>query len=414
MNRPGELEREASSLEKLDPEKVSIKDLTEAVDFVEDPNFDPNALVLEDDSPYPEVRSAVSNTDDPEMPCATFRAWFIGIIWAILIPGVNQFFFFRFPSVSINSLVPQLLSFPIVKLWARYVPRVKVFGYSLNPGPFTVKEHVIIVVMASVGAGSAYATDIIAVQRVFYNQAPTFGYQWMLVMSTQLIGFSIGGICRRFLVSPPSMIWPSNLVSSVLFNTLHAKQTAGSEARGGISRERFFAYTCCAYFVWNFIPTYLFTALSGFAWVTWIAPNNLKINQLFGTSHGLAFSLITLDWGQITFNGSPLPVPWWATANIAMAVVVFYWLVTPLVYYSNTWFTAYLPMVSSRSYDNTGKPYNVTRIINADLSLNVEQYKAYSPLFLPAAFALSYGLSFASITATISNLGSGLKRPVGV
>ena len=29
--------------------------------------------------------------------------------------------------------------------------------------------------------------------------------QWMLVMSTQLIGFSIGGICRRFLVNPPSM-----------------------------------------------------------------------------------------------------------------------------------------------------------------------------------------------------------------
>ena len=29
--------------------------------------------------------------------------------------------------------------------------------------------------------------------------------QWMLVMSTQLLGFSIGGILRRFLVQPPSM-----------------------------------------------------------------------------------------------------------------------------------------------------------------------------------------------------------------
>jgi hypothetical protein len=27
----------------------------------------------------------------------------------------------------------------------------------------------------------------------------------MVVMSTQLIGFSIGGIARRFLVQPPSM-----------------------------------------------------------------------------------------------------------------------------------------------------------------------------------------------------------------
>jgi hypothetical protein len=27
----------------------------------------------------------------------------------------------------------------------------------------------------------------------------------MIVMSTQLIGFSLGGVARRFLVSPPSM-----------------------------------------------------------------------------------------------------------------------------------------------------------------------------------------------------------------
>jgi len=79
--------------------------------------------------------------------------------------------------------------------------------------------------MASVGAQSAYATDIIAVQRVYYHQRWSFLCKrsrfnsfpsflngdhfdldnWMLVMSTQLIGFSIGGVARRFLVAPPSM-----------------------------------------------------------------------------------------------------------------------------------------------------------------------------------------------------------------
>lgn len=40
----------------------------------DDPNLDRDHLGdLEDDSPYPEVRSAVANTDDPEMPCNTFR-----------------------------------------------------------------------------------------------------------------------------------------------------------------------------------------------------------------------------------------------------------------------------------------------------------------------------------------------------
>ena len=86
-------------------------------------------------------------------------------------------------------------------------------------------------------------------QKVFYNQNPSFGYQWMLVMSTQLIGFSLGGICKRFLVTPPSMIWPANLVAATLFNTLHGRQTAGSEARGGISRERFFLVSTQVFFV---------------------------------------------------------------------------------------------------------------------------------------------------------------------
>ena len=60
-------------------------------------------------------------------------------------------------------------------------------------------------------------------------------------------------------------------------------------------------------------------------------------------------------------------------------------------------------MVSSHSFDNTGEEYNVSRIINADSSFNLEAYQAYSPLFLSASFAITYGLSFASITATLTH-----------
>lgn len=55
------------------------------------------------------------------------------------------------------QVVIQLLSFPIMRLWARFMPKVKVFGISLNPGPFTIKEHVLITIMGSVGGPSAYA-----------------------------------------------------------------------------------------------------------------------------------------------------------------------------------------------------------------------------------------------------------------
>ena len=73
------------------------------------------------------------------------------------------------------------------------MPRVKIFGISINPGPFTLKEHVLATIMSTVNSGSAYAvstidwflfqmhlysyphqTDIIAVQRVYYNQTYNF------------------------------------------------------------------------------------------------------------------------------------------------------------------------------------------------------------------------------------------------
>ena len=52
------------------------------------------------------------------------------------------------------------------KLWARYVPKVSVFGISLNPGPFTIKEHVIITIMADIGSPPEYAVSVTLVSQI--------------------------------------------------------------------------------------------------------------------------------------------------------------------------------------------------------------------------------------------------------
>ncbi|KAF8518157.1 OPT oligopeptide transporter [Hysterangium stoloniferum] len=358
--------------EKYDPETPNKETFDEtrlaevAGAYFDDPNLDRDHIHLEDDSPYPEVRSAVANTDDVNMPADTIRAWVLGFIWAIIVPGLNQFFYLRFPSVTIGNLVAQLLSYPMGRAWAMIVPDWKIFGISLNPGPFSVKEHVLITIMAGVGANSAYATDIVVVQRVFYNQIYNFSC----------------GVARRFLVSPPSM-----------------------STRGGISRERFFLYVFVGSTLWYFLPGYLFTALSLFSWVCWIAPDNVTVNQLFGYQSGLGMSLITFDtshsWSQIAYIGSPLATPWWAEANVMVGFVAFFWIIAPAWYFTNTMYQSHLPLLSLTSYDNMGEKYNVTAIINEDLTLNLEKYEAYSPLFLSSTFALSYGLSFAGMTSTL-------------
>lgn len=113
-------------------------------------------------------------------------------------------------------------------------------------------------------------------------------------------------------------------------------------------------------------------------------------------------SLITLDWTQVAYIGSPLAAPWWAASNVAFGFIFFFWFITPVLYYTNTWYAQYLPIMSRGAFDNTGHTYDVSRILDpVNYTLDMEKYKAYSPLFLSTSFAVSYGLSFASITATI-------------
>ena len=142
------------------------------------------------------------------------------------------------------------------------------------------------------------------------------------------------------------MIWPVNLVTCALFNTLHSQQYAGMGTRGGISRERFFTYVFLGAFSWYWLPGYLFQALSYFNWVCWIAPNNIVVNQLFGYQTGLGMGFLTFDWSMISFVDSPLVTPWWAQVNTCASLVFWFWIVTPILYYTNAWYSQYMPYVS--------------------------------------------------------------------
>lgn len=215
------------------------------------------------------------------------------------------------PSIVVTGIVVQLVSLLLGKGLEQVLPTRKfnTFGYvwSLNPGPFTIKEHVCITVMANVIVGGIGASDIILAQKIFYKQRLSYIYQVLLALSMQTIGFSLGGMLRQFVVWPASMIWPGALVNSALFNTLH--KTWGKRDGGHMTRERFFLIALFGSFAWYWLPGYLFTALSVFNWVCWIAPKNVVVNTLFGTSTGLGMGILTFDWSQIAYNGSPLVTP---------------------------------------------------------------------------------------------------------
>jgi len=220
--------------------------------------------------------------------------------------------FFVDPSILITGIVVQLLALPLGKCLEKILPtaKFKVFDctWSLNPGPFNIKEHVCITVMANVVFEGPFSLRVLAAQKSFYHQKLTFGYEILLIISTQVLGFSLGGLLRKFVVWPSSMIWPGALVNCALFNTLH--KNFGKHDHGHMTSERFFCIAMTCSFIWYWVPGYLFTALSIFNWVCWIAPNNVAVNALFGTNTGLGLGILTFDWSVIAFsNGSPLVTP---------------------------------------------------------------------------------------------------------
>ncbi|KAF8577861.1 OPT oligopeptide transporter [Ramaria rubella] len=362
----------------------------------------------DDESPYPEVRAAVPTTDDPSMPVNTFRMWFLGLTFSIVLSGVNQFFNSRLPSVFITALTIQLLALPAGKALEYALPTrkfrfripftAKSWVGSLNPGPFNIKEHVLITIMANVTANGAYATDVIMTQRLFYNMPTPASYQLLLTLGSQLLGFGLAGLGRRFLVWPAAMIWPGALVNCALFTTLHKHY--GRKEKKHISRQRFFFYVFAIAFAWYWLPGYLFTALSVFNWVCWIAPQNKVVNTLFGTQTGLGMGILTFDWSMITFIGSPLVTPWWAQANIIVSLFLWFWLIAPILYFGNIFYAKFMPISAALSFDNTGAPYQATNVVVNGV-FQPELYQQYSPIYLPTTFVISYGLQFASFTATI-------------
>lgn len=362
------------------------------------------ALAPEDDSPYPEVRASVPNIDDTTIPQNTLRMWTIGIIMSTLGSALTVLFSLHSPIFTLSPYVASIAAWPLGRLWDRYVPRKKrILGVKLNPGSFNVKEHALITIMANVafGTGAANIVSVIVAMEYFYGLNFGFWFQFCCILATQAIGFSIAGFVRRILVYPASMIWPVNLVTSTFLTNIHVNVNHICDG-WRITRLKFFFIILLGSIVWSFFPQYIAPALSFFNIGPWIAPDNVVINQMFGSMSGLGMIPFTFDWNQISgFMGSPLIPPWFAVGNVLASIVVVYWLVATIIQYSNVFYGHYLPMGGSDIWDRFQQIYDVSKVLGENHSFDNEKYVEYSPLYFPTTYVLSYCMSFAAIVSTI-------------
>lgn len=376
-------------------------------------------------SPYPEVRASVPSTDNTTLSINTPRMWFLSMFFAIAGSSTNLFFSLRYPSVAITPVIALVLVHPLGRAWDFVLKRsddpVDTFVYGdcqwqsfddmsrltrlrlwLAQGSWNEKEHACVYISSNVSFGFAFATDVIVEQHKFYQQEVTIIYQLLLTISTQILGYAFAGLTRRYLVRPAAMIWPGTLMSTAMFTTMHTNEN--KTANGWtISRYRFFVYVWAGAFAWYFLPGLLMPALSYFNVITWFAPKDVVVSNLFGVASGLGLFPLTFDWAQIAYIGSPLLTPWWAAANVIGGLALVMWIIAPILYYSNTLFSAYLPILSSAVFDNTAKPYDVSKILTPDFLFDKEAYLKYSKVYLPITYVLSYGVQFAALSALVTH-----------
>jgi len=389
-----------------------------------------------DNSPYPQVRASVAPTDDTTLSINTPRMWILSALFSILGSSTNLFFSLRYPSVAITPVIALLLVHPLGLLWDYFLKRpddpreVFIDGVRssittpttesstyidmsrksgaerlrlwLAQGSWNEKEHSCVYVSSNVSFGFAFATDIIVEQTQFYKQEAGIIYQLLLTLSTQILGYTFAGLTRRFLVRPSGMIWPGTLMSAAMFTTLHKER---NEPANGwtITRWNFFFVVWICAFLFYFLPGLLMPALSYFNVITWFAPDNVVVANLFGVVSGLGLFPLTFDWAQIAYIGSPLLTPFWASMNVIGGLVIVMWAIAPIAYYSNLFYSSFMPMLSASVFDNTGHIYDVGRILTPDFVFDRAAYSKYSRVYLPITYVLSYGLQFAGLASLLTH-----------
>lgn len=358
-------------------------------------------------SAYPEVRAVTQPYDDPNMYCETFRVYVLGIIWVAIGSFINEFFVQRQPSISLDAAVVQVFLYPSGVAMSKILPKKKIriwrWVIDLNPGPWNYKEQMLTTLFYSVSGGTPYVSYNIPVIKmdVFYGAKwATWGYQILLMLSTNFMGFGFAGIMRKFAVYPSRAIWPSVLPTLALNKALMQKEPKEVINGWKISRYNFFFITFAASFLYFWFPDYLFQALSTFNWMTWISPGNLTLATVTGSVGGLGFNPITsFDWNIINYNYA-LTIPFYSQVNQYIGSILAFFCILG-VWYSNYKWSGYLPINSNALFTNTGDSYAVTQILNDAGTLDKDKYAKYGPPFYTAANLVLYGAFFAIYPFTV-------------
>ncbi|KAH9481332.1 Oligopeptide transporter 5 [Psilocybe cubensis] len=313
--------------------------------------------VLEDERDI--ATHVITVADDPSLNPWTFRAFIVGIGLSAFGGVLAEIYYFKPQTVLVSTMFLAIISYVLGIAMEAVIPTKGLFRY-LNPHPFNKKENAFIVIMASAAANSALGTEVLAVQRLYYNITPNPAASIFLLFSSQLLGYGIGGLFRNVLLYPSKMLYPGVLPLVSMFDALF-KDVAGSQ-----KKLRLFWIAFGAIFIWELFPEWIFPLLTGLSIFCLANQKNADFTRVFGGSNGnegLGLLSICFDWQYISGGYNPMAIPLRAQfSNLLgyiLCIVVFVG-----VYYKDIWSSKSFPFLSQELFYPDGTVYNQTLILN--------------------------------------------------
>lgn len=240
---------------------------------------------------------------------------------------------------------------------------------------------------------------------MFRNYLVDSPYMWWPANLAQVSLFRFV-ISFRFSISCESYLWLKlNMIFNIIFlcRALHEKE---KRLKGGFTRLQFFLLVLVSSFAYYVIPGFFFPTLSAFSFVCYVWKDSITAHQIGSAIRGLGIGSFGLDWSTVAgMLGSPLVVPAFAIFNTMAGFFLIVYVMIPIAYWTNSFNAKKFPLIDAAVYDSNGQHYNITRVIHdSTFTLNVREYENYSKLHLTAFFAYMYGLSFATLMASLTHV----------
>ncbi|SSD60829.1 related to sexual differentiation process protein isp4 [Saccharomycodes ludwigii] len=383
------------------------------------------------------VREVVTFKDNPEEVCFSLRVIFLSIIF--ILPGafLDTMNSYRTTSAAYSIFFVQICSYWFGEWLAKIVPNysfnvpyftigkdfkivVKFLKVETNPGPWSIKENVLITLAAASGATSNQGTTPISLAEAFYgdrvNPAVAIFFMWCINLS----GYALSYLARNFLIYDPQFIWPQALMQTTLFNNMKKQEDVTDDTKSNVvtqknktyekkKRMRWFFLCVIGMCLWEFLPEYVWPMLSSLSFLCWVAPENYVANFVGGGLGGMGLLNVSLDWSNIT--SSVLLSPYWTICVQFAAFVFGCWVLIPAAKWGKMHSKEFgsKGLMSNSLFLQNGTKYPTSEILiyskhgsTQQVSLNQTKYEELGPIFIGAQNAWIMFFDYAAFISSFT------------